>query len=140
MFKRKALKDFEEHRDYHQMQPGDQLRVHRVDYYHHGIYVGNDRVIHFDGAPDAKAEDVSVVESDISEFLRGGLPEVRVYCRGERKLLRSPEQILAAARAALGRKGYHIIRNNCEHFSNECAFGVHYSRQTDHLDDARKEL
>lgn len=135
---RKSPADFEEHWDYREPQPGDQLRVERTGYYHHGIYAGDGRVIHFNGGPDAHAADVEVQETDISEFLRGGLPEVRVYSRGERKLLRKPAEILAAARAALGRHGYHVLRNNCEHFSNECAFGVHYSKQTDSIPDGEK--
>ena len=56
----------------------------------------------------------------------------------EKRLLRKPEEILAAANAALGQHGYHVLRNNCEHFSNQCAFGVHYSKQTDDLPDGTK--
>ena len=74
---RKSPADFEEHWDYREPQPGDQLRVERTGYYHHGIYAGDGRVIHFNGGPDAHAADVEVQETDISEFLRGGLPEVR---------------------------------------------------------------
>ena len=36
----------------------------------------------------------------------------------------------AAALSAVGRGGYDYRTNNCEHFSNECAFGEHYSRQS----------
>ena len=60
----------------------------------------------------------------------GGLPELRIYGRAERKLLRAPDEIAAAALSAVGRGGYDYRTNNCEHFSNECAFGEHYSRQS----------
>lgn len=127
MRRRKRLADFPEQWDYCQLQPGMQLRVSRGAYYHHGIYVGGGQVIHFDGGPGM--ERALVKRSPLPDFLRGGLPEMRVYCRGERRLLRKPEQIVAAAEAALGRDGYDFLTNNCEHFSNECAFGEHYCRQ-----------
>ena len=28
-------------------------------------------------------------------------------------------------------KGYDVVNNNCEHFSNECAFGEHKSFQVE---------
>ena len=62
--------------------------------------------------------------------VRGGLPELRIDGRAERKLLRAPDKIIAAALSAVGRGGYDYRTNNCEHFSNECAFGEHYSRQS----------
>ena len=43
---------------------------------------------------------------------------------------RAPDEIAAAALSAVGRGGYDYRTNNCEHFSNECAFGEHYSRQS----------
>ena len=51
MFRRKSPADFEEHWDYREPQPGDQLRVKRTGYYHHGIYAGDGMVIHFNGGP-----------------------------------------------------------------------------------------
>ena len=75
MFRRKSPADFEEHWDYREPKPGDQLRVKRTGYYHHGIYAGDGMVIHFNGGPEAHAADVEVQKTDISEFLRGGLPE-----------------------------------------------------------------
>ncbi|MFR8914344.1 MAG: lecithin retinol acyltransferase family protein [Oscillospiraceae bacterium] len=57
------------------------------------------------------------------------LPESH-HGRAERKLLRAPGEIAAAALSAVGRGGYDYRTNNCEHFSNECAFGEHYSRQS----------
>ena len=66
----------------------------------------------------------------LAQSLGGGLPELRIYGRAERKLLRAPDEIVAAALSAVGRSGYDYRTNNCEHFSNECAFGEHYSRQS----------
>ena len=46
------------------------------------------------------------------------------------RIWRAPDEIAAAALSAVGRGGYDYRTNNCEHFSNECAFGEHYSRQS----------
>ena len=118
MLRRKRLADLPEHWDFGELTPGAQVRVRRNGYYHHGIYIGNGEIVHFDGSPNEQ------------EFLRGGLPELRIYGRAEQKLLRAPDKIAAAALSAVGRGGYDYRTNNCEHFSNECAFGEHYSRQS----------
>ena len=98
---------------------------------HVGIYIGNGEIVHFDGSPNEQdAAAVRVRRTGMEEFLRGGLPELRIYGRAERKLLRAPDEIAAAALSAVGRSGYDYRTNNCEHFSNECAFGEHYSRQS----------
>ena len=77
------------------------------------------------------AIDTKFRQAAAQEFLHaGGLPELRIYDRAERKLLRAPDEIAAAALSAVGRGGYDYRTNNCEHFSNECAFGEHYSRQS----------
>ena len=71
------------------------------------------------------------IEDEFSiRFPTERLPELRIYGRAERKLLRAPDEIAAAALSAVGRGGYDYRTNNCEHFSNECAFGEHYSRQS----------
>ena len=58
---RKSPADFEEHWDYREPQPGDQLRVERTGYYHHGIYAGDGKMI------DAGTESTGVVYRDIYE-------------------------------------------------------------------------
>lgn len=116
---------------YAELTPGAQVRVRRSGYYHHGIYIGNGEIVHFDGSPNEQdAAAVRVRRTGMEEFLRGGLPELRIYGRAERKMLRAPDEIAAAALSAVGRGGYDYRTNNCEHFSNECAFGEHYSRQS----------
>lgn len=144
MLKPKSIKDFEEKWEYRQPVAGDQIRVNRKLYYHHGIYTG-DSVIHFgEGDPSADmlhSENNIIHETTLKEFLQGGLLEVRMYSRKERKLLNPPDEIVSTARSMLGKGGYHFVRNNCEHFSNLCAFSESYSRQAEgYIKDIKERI
>ena len=87
MLRRKRLADLPEHWDFGELTPGAQVRVRRSGYYHHGIYLGNGEIVHFDGSPNEQdAAAVRVRRTGMEEFLRGGLPELRIYGRAERKL------------------------------------------------------
>jgi len=122
---------------------GAQIRVKRPLYYHHGIYVGNNQVIHFGNGDinDTKHPELNTVhQSSVEEFLDGGLLEVRVYSKDEKKKLLSTKKIIENAINGLGRKGYDFLKDNCEHFSNECAFGIKYSAQTNKLRGSIREL
>ena len=113
---------------------GDMIRIKSGSIYHYGIYVSDDEVIQFGLAPGRRAHlkdcEIEVLVSDIDAFLTGSFLEVAVFDRKERKKNRSPKQTVAYARAALGKRGYNILYNNCEHFAYECVTGTPYSSQT----------
>ena len=116
---------------------GDMIRVATGSIYHFGIYVSDDEVIQFGLAPSRclslKAEEIKVLSSDIDEFLAGGFLEVCVYDRKEKKKNRSPEEIVKYARSQIGRGGYNILYNNCEHFANECVNGTRVCNQAEDI-------
>lgn len=113
---------------------GDQIKVNRGLYSHHGIYIGNDRVIQFGSTTgELDPEKAMVIETSLEDFLKGGELLVAEYTPEELKKKRSPEEIVKYAKAHLGEMGYDIINNNCEHFSNECAFGERKSMQVDNI-------
>lgn len=118
---------------------GDIVRTKVKFYYHYGIFVSEDRVLQF-GLPDnvsRPAEEVKVLATDVYTFLHGGALEVGVPDRQERKKLRKAKEIVALAEGRIGEGGYDILRNNCEHFVNECAFG---ERRSSMVQDARAKL
>lgn len=117
---------------------GDHIRVERYNglYYHHGIYIGNNKVIHF--APTSGGEiinwsEAQVIETSLDEFLKGGEVEVRQYTDAELTELYSPKEIVQNANHCLGYTNYNLIFNNCEHFANSCTTGKHRSPQVDEL-------
>lgn len=116
-------------------QYGDQIRVNRGLYYHHGIYAGENEVYHF-AAPfgsEVNPENARVICTSLSEFLKEGNVEVRSYTDSELEKKKVPDEIIAYAKKHLGEGEYDLIRNNCEHFSNRCAFGQSSSAQVEKI-------
>jgi hypothetical protein len=95
-------------------------------YVHHGLYVGDGRVIHYAG---------------LSHGLHGGLvEEISLECfaagRGVAVRTGAPLRFEAAkvverARARLGENRYRLLTNNCEHFCEWCLRGQSRSPQID---------
>lgn len=113
---------------------GDHLRVNRGLYSHHGIYIGDDRVIHFGSLTnELNPEDAVVLETSLADFLKGGELEVASYNDLEKTKLKPASEIVSYAKSQLGRKGYDIFKYNCEHFANECTFGEAKSEQVDNI-------
>lgn len=116
---------------------GDQIRVNRGLYFHHGIYESDDRIYQF-AAPEGSEineQNAKIIATNLETFLKGGILEVRQYSADELQRKRSPEDIILYAKRRLGSNegGYNLISNNCEHFSNRCAFGVNESDQVNNI-------
>ena len=110
---------------------GDQIRVNRGFYYHHGIYESDDAVYHFASpmGSEISPETAVVHKTTLENFLKGSPVEVREYTNEELLNKRKPEEIIDYAKAHIGERGYNLVSNNCEHFSNRCAFGKSDSDQ-----------
>ncbi len=135
------LQKSEEQWDYQIPQAGDILRVDRGLFFHYGIYMGDHTVVSFGEGILTElehAESVRVVRVPMDRFLQRRLPEVRVCSRAEKKIRRSPEDILSSAEDAVGNGGYSITSNNCEHFVNQCVFGCAYSRGARQMEEILK--
>ena len=102
---------------------GDHIYVRRGLHSHHGIYVGQGRVIHFKGEFKEKSNPV-VRETGLEEFLRGG-----TLRREDHKHRLPPEETVRRARRLLEGKDYSLLRSNCEHMATFCATGKAKSRQ-----------
>lgn len=105
--------------------PGDHIYVRRTRrlYKHHGIYVGDGKVINVTGSIREKV-DPEVRETDLSRFLKGGTLKRREY-----KERLPASETLRIARRHISDKSYSMIWNNCEHFATYCATGKRMSRQ-----------
>jgi len=121
---------------------GDMVRVPMAEVHHYGICTSEDRIVEF-GRPVIGTENVvpreqiTVGAVDIKTFLAGEFAEVAVFDRKELKQKRTAQQIAEYAENSIGRGGYDILYNNCEHFANECVFG---KAKSSTVDDVRDEI
>ncbi len=116
---------------------GDQIRVNRGLYYHHGIYEDDNHIYQY-AAPagsEVDPKNALIITTNLETFLKGGEVEVREYTDEELNEKRSPDEIVEYAKSKLGSGlgEYNLISNNCEHFSNDCAFGFKRSNQVDDI-------
>ena len=118
---------------------GDHIRVLRsFGYYHHGVFISNEEVIHFTSTSDDSIFDwskASIMKTDLQQFLRGG--ELEIVKHDANKLLPF-DDIVEYARDCVGDTGYNLLFENCEHFANECVIGEHRSKQADGFIGAAK--
>lgn len=111
------------------MAAGDHISVKRLKgaYEHHGIDMGDGTVIHFSGEPLRQTR-ATVCQVPMDEFLAGGEKVIVQYAEDIEDLL-PVEETLRLASSRLGRSGYQLFRNNCEHFATYCKTGQGYSGQ-----------
>ena len=129
--------------EFKEPQMGDIVRIKIKFYHHYGIFIDESRVVAF-GMPDntgVDPETIEVLETDVMTFMHGSTLETAVLNRDEKRQRRSPKETVEYAVSQLGRKGYHILYNNCEHFANECVFGEARSNFVDSVrDEIRKKM
>lgn len=109
---------------------GEHLVVSRGLYTHHGIYVGNKKVIHYAGLAEGFKKD-RVRITDLTNFAGG--KEIRAYKYDY--LLKnhkfSSSKIVERAHLRLGESQYNLFWNNCESFANWCTHNDDISFQTE---------
>ncbi|MBQ9414242.1 MAG: lecithin retinol acyltransferase family protein [Clostridia bacterium] len=117
------------------------IRIKLGTIYHFGIFVSEDEVIQFGYPPlpeyQRPIDEVVVIATDIDTFACGQIVETAVCERKEKRRRFASAKTVALAREALGRGGYDLLRNNCEHFAYECYLGEHKSEQ---IEDAIKKM
>ncbi len=95
--------------------------------YHHGIYLGNDTVIHYQ--KDYKNDKRGRIRwVSLKDFKRNAsnIIYVKKYFECDSRLI-----VLQRAKRRLGEKEYNFFYNNCEHFAHYCKTGEHRSHQVE---------
>jgi len=105
---------------------GSHLVSSRGVYTHHGLYIGNDEVIHYSGLADGlESGPIEVVS--IGVFHDGRGYSVKKHFNTKYKV----DVIVKRAKSRLGETAYNVTSNNCEHFVNWAIDGNHKSEQVD---------
>ena len=116
------------------LEPGHHIRIRKSNgfkkYYHHGIYCGEDMVIHLWDRQGNKKH-ARVQRTSLQAFVEGCTqeevtPEIILYENG---VCYEPEEVVRRAESKLGETKYNLASNNCEHFATWCKTGRHKSSQ-----------
>lgn len=109
---------------------GDHLSSPRGSglYSHHGIYIGDSKVIHYSGFADGMSSGKIEITS-LSSFSSGN--DIFIHLHKNRRY--SPKETVDRAESRLGEDWYNVIVNNCEHFAYWCIMGNHSSKQINDL-------
>jgi len=107
--------------------------VYRGFYYHHGIFVNDLEVIHYNthGEGDGLLGNAMIISTTLKEFLDWGTCEVKVYKKPIIGELFNPEEVIKRARSRIGKADFNLLFNNCEHFASWCKIGYHRSKQVE---------
>ncbi|MEI6001412.1 lecithin retinol acyltransferase family protein [Paraburkholderia bengalensis] len=105
---------------------GAHLTTRRPGYVHHGIYIGDGRVIHYAGFSRRFAR--GPVEIVSIEQFAGGFG-LQVICH--RFVKYTGLEVVRRATSRLGECKYRLLTNNCEHFCLWCLFGQGRSEQVE---------
>ncbi|MBL0511818.1 lecithin retinol acyltransferase family protein [Aeromonas media] len=106
------------------MEKGDHLVSPRLGYDHHGLYLGNNSVIHYSGFSDA-FDKGSIQITSLKNFEQGNGSRVERHSFP----IYDTEKRIERARSKLGEDSYNLLFNNCEHFVYWCIYGVSSSPQ-----------
>ncbi|MCT7562354.1 lecithin retinol acyltransferase family protein [Aliarcobacter butzleri] len=119
---------------------GSHLISQRVSgiYTHHGIYVGNKKVIEYSGFSEGpKIDDLVNINNNrspisiisIEEFGKGNGFKIKLHPNSKS----SREEIVKRAYERLNENEYNLFFNNCEQFAIYCIYGIASSKQTQGL-------
>lgn len=100
---------------------GDHVIVDRGLYTHHGVYIGDNKLIHYSGEPGVSGK---VTEITLEKFAKHNL--FWVY---EHEDALPAKEIVSRAKSRLGEENYDLEENNCEHFAHWCCSGQSWSNQ-----------
>ena len=123
------------------MAKGDHIFVRCRGYSHHGIDVGDGRVVHFDANPwqtltAAVTRRIPTIRLvSMEEFTGNRQVYVRRYEQAD-----SPDVAAQRALSRVGERGYCVFSNNCEHFAVWCKTGRSHSTQVFDFVDAARPL
>lgn len=103
---------------------GSHVVTPRRGYLHHGIYVGDGKVVHYSGLAHGLRRG-PVEEVSLAHFARGW----PVWVRLSDAAAFDRREIVSRARSRVGESAYRIFTNNCEHFCEWCVRGEPRSLQ-----------
>ena len=106
------------------MKKGDHIFTKRIGYLHHGLYIGNNQVIHYEGSSVEQLFG-RVSQTSLSCFAEGA----EVYVQDYPFRFYDADESIERATSRLNEELYNLFANNCEHFVIWCIMGIPFSEQ-----------
>jgi hypothetical protein len=110
----------------HSAPMGSHVVTPRRGYLHHGIYVGDGRVVHYAGLANGLHRG-PVEETSLDSFGHGR----PVWIKSHAPSTFDPREVICRARSRVGEDRYRLWTNNCEHFCEWCLRGEPRSYQVE---------
>jgi hypothetical protein len=107
---------------------GAHLVTPRFGYEHHGIYVGDGRVVHYAGL-SRTLRGGPVQEVSLEAFLGGRAMRIQSHAN----VRFTSAVVVERARSRVGEDRYRVATNNCEHFCSWCLSGQNRSEQVERI-------
>ena len=109
---------------------GDHIKVKIDSFYHHGIFVSKNEVIHFcsDEKFSILSKNLEIQATSLLNFAHGNKIEIVEYNNRY-----GPDKTVELARGKIGDSDYDLTFNNCEHFAYSCTTGHKTSKTMDRL-------
>ena len=114
---------------------GAHLVTPRVGFTHHGIYAGDDKVIHY-GSLGESLRRRPVEEVSMARFAH----QHAVWIREPRTTGLEGDTVVHRARSRIGEDRYSLFSNNCEHFCEWCRHGEQRSYQVERIVKVRRRV
>ena len=109
------------------LKAGTHIKINRLGYTHHGIYIGDGQVVHYSGfAEMLKKGEIAI--TTLEEFM-GDQDKLYVVEYASSEAIHSSDEIVERALSRVGEDDYNLMFNNCEHFACWCVTGKHKSKQ-----------
>jgi hypothetical protein len=105
---------------------GSHVITPRCGFLHHGIYVGNGRVVHYAGSTHGLLSG-PIEEISLYQFT-GGRP---IWANRDAPAHFCCDEVVRRARSRVGEDQYRLMSNNCEHFCEWCLRAEHRSYQVE---------
>jgi hypothetical protein len=90
---------------------GDHIYADYAHSFHHGVYCGNEEVIHYINGN-------KICKTPLSKFAKKQRIRIKYYHRSYVQA-----RVVKRAERRLGERKYNLIFNNCEHFASWCKTG-----------------
>ena len=123
------------------IRPGDHISITRkindmITYNHHGIYIGNNEVIHYTDE-SFNPLDAIIKKTSLKKFIgkskKNTLIIIKYGDTNNNSVYGSAPfdsiTVINRAYSRLGEQEYDLFKNNCEHFANYCNVGNSESGQ-----------